>query len=349
MPRVSVVMPVYNGGRYLRKAVYSVLRQHFNDFEFIIIDDGSSDGSQEIVRQSGDSRIVFSQNEKNMGVANTLNKGMDLARGEYIARMDADDVCLPDRLERQVRFMQAHPEVGISGSWIRLFGNGLPYTAKVPLAQDEVSAYMLFENPFWHMTVIMRRQPLEDAGLRYDASFTRSEDFELWTRAVEHCQMVNMGEVCVRVRRCAGSATRANWEEVTAQTEQILGRMLERFGMKVTPQEVAFHHKVGRGYRLQSRDEVEKAEAWLLRILAENRRRRVYLEDALHKVLATVWFRVCANSGPLGPWIWRRWRHSPLSLGGRIRASEMLRFWAGIVRHAGRAATVPRQQAETEV
>lgn len=345
-PLVTVLMPLFNGAAFVREAVASILAQSWCDFELLIIDDGSSDTGPEIVKGFDDNRIVHLHNSNNIGVAATLNRGLDLARGRYVARMDADDICLPDRLAHQVAFMEKHLDVGISGGWARLFGNGLPYTAKTPLVPDEVSAYLLFENPFWHMTVIMRRQFLNDLGLRYDSSYTRSEDFELWTRAAEHFNLANMAEVFVRVRRCEGSATRANWDEVTTQTETILGRMLQRFGMKVTPWEVAFHHKVGRGYRLQSRDEVEKAEAWLLRIRTENQRRCVYQPVALDKVLATVWFRVCANSGPLGPWVWRRWQRSLLSQGGRIRPGERLRFWAGIIRHAGRAEAVFPHQPE---
>ena len=114
-PKVTVLMPVYNCEKYLRESIESILNQTFKDFEFLIINDGSSDKSAEIVESYNDNRINFVQNEKNIGLAASLNRGLDIAKGEYIARMDADDISLPERLEKQVRFMETNPQIGICG------------------------------------------------------------------------------------------------------------------------------------------------------------------------------------------------------------------------------------------
>ena len=111
-------MPVYNGERYLREAIDSILNQTFKDFEFLIINDGSTDLSVEIIESYADKRISLAHNGQNLGLITTLNRGFDLACGEYIARMDCDDISLPDRLEKQVVFMDNHPEIGICGSWV---------------------------------------------------------------------------------------------------------------------------------------------------------------------------------------------------------------------------------------
>src|SRR5258707_849690 len=116
-PRVSVVMSVYNGEKYLGEAVDSILAQTFTDFEFIIIDDGSEDRSPELIEAYVDSRISFLRNEKNVGLTRSLNKGLQVASGEYIARMDCDDVSLPDRFAKQVAFMDANSGVGACGTW----------------------------------------------------------------------------------------------------------------------------------------------------------------------------------------------------------------------------------------
>ena len=125
-PKISVVMPAYNAENYIREAIDSILAQTFRDFEFLIIDDGSTDHTVEIIRSYSDSRIRLYQNERNMGVAATLNRGLDLARGEYIARMDADDISLPERFAKQAAYMDAHPDVAVCGSNIILFSEGAP-------------------------------------------------------------------------------------------------------------------------------------------------------------------------------------------------------------------------------
>ena len=123
MPRVVVLMPVYNAERYIDSAVRSILQQSFQDVQLLIIDDASSDQSLEVVQHFRDSRIRLEQNERNLGLAATLNRGLQLADCEYLVRMDADDRSLPRRLELQVGFMDSCPEIGVSGTWMRLFGS----------------------------------------------------------------------------------------------------------------------------------------------------------------------------------------------------------------------------------
>lgn len=116
MPKVSVVMPAFNAEKYIREAVDSILNQTFTDFEFIIINDGSTDHTKEIILEYDDPRIVLLENEKNSGIVVTLNKGIQFARGEYIARMDSDDISLCNRIERQVLFLDSHAHIGLIGS-----------------------------------------------------------------------------------------------------------------------------------------------------------------------------------------------------------------------------------------
>ncbi len=132
VPRVSVLMSVYNGERFLRDSVESILGQTFTDFEFLILDDGSTDSTCEILEEyaNKDARIVLVRNDRNLGLTRSLNKGLRLVRGEYLARQDADDISLPKRLEMQVKFLDAHPEVGVVGSALEIIdenGNTIPY------------------------------------------------------------------------------------------------------------------------------------------------------------------------------------------------------------------------------
>lgn len=332
-PRVTVLMPAYNCRKYVNHAVASILSQTFRDFEFLIIDDGSNDGTPKRLRSIKDHRIRIVENGKNLGVAATLNRGIDMAQGEYIARMDTDDISLPDRLARQIQFMDANPQIGISGGWIRYFGNGLPYTLHVPQTHDEIASYMLFENPICHVAVVMRKKMIDENMLRYDDKFNRSEDFELWTRSIACFKIVNLPRVLVKARRNRHSATLSHWGEVTWQTEKILNRMLKKLDLRPSPEEVAFHSRVGRGYRLNAMKDVICAEQWLHKIRKRNRDKAIFRLDAFDREIGRVWFRSCANSAPIGMRIWERWRKSRLSKNYVPRREEMARFIASIAWH----------------
>lgn len=333
---ITVLMPLYNGEPYIRQAVESILQQSWRNFELLIIDDKSTDAGPDIVNSMVDERIILLRNPSNIGVAETLNRGLSVSRGKYIARMDADDISLPDRLERQVQFMEEHPEIGISGGWVRLFGGGeMPFTCRVPGDSREVAAYMLFENSLWHVTAIMRRDAMDTSSLKYDPLFSRSEDYDLWTRAGQHFKLANIERNLVKVRRHKTSVTRSNWEEMTQQTETIQERLLKKIGLQLTSTEIAFHHRVGRGYRLENNEEVFEAEKWLMRLLVANQQAAIYDDIILKQIVGKVWFRVCANSGPLGPWIWRKWRDSPLAA-FKTPIADRMRFIASIAWHMSR-------------
>ncbi len=333
MPRVTVLMPVYNAVKFLRDAVDSILKQSFSDFEFLIIDDGSTDGSQSIIHSYDDSRIRLVQNEENLGVAATLNRGLDLAHGEYIARMDADDISMPHRLEKQIHFMEKNPEVGVSGTWIRLFGDQPRVVDRCPVGASVVKAYLLFDNPMFHPSVILRRALIEKHGLRYDPLFKRTEDFELWSRASEFFAMDNLPEVLLCFRVHGSSVTSTTQDVMTQQTEKILVRSLERVGIEPTSEELKFHHVVGRGRRLTSRQEMDRAESWLLKLQIKNREVSLYDEKALSKAIGMIWFRLCSNSTPMGTWIWKKCRKSSLADEYAPPFSEVMRFWVSMIWH----------------
>jgi glycosyltransferase involved in cell wall biosynthesis len=337
MPKVTVLMPVYNANKFLREAVESILKQSFTDFEFLIIDDGSTDDSQSIIRSYDDSRIKFVQNEKNIGVAATLNRGLDLAWTEYIARMDADDISLPSRLEKQIHFMEENPDVGISGTWIRLFGDQLRVVDRCPVSASVVKAYLLFDTAIHHPTAIMRRNLIEKYRLRYDPSFgSCGEDFDFWLRASNNFSVDNLPEALVKMRHHKDSLSNASKEIMTDHTEKLLFEGLKNLGLSPTNEVVKFHHIVGRGRRLSSWDEVERAESWLKTVKNQNDKVRLYESKALEKVIGMVWFKVCSNSTPLGTWVWKKRRESSLSDGYDPLFSEVMRFWASIMWHTVR-------------
>ncbi len=181
-PKVTVLMPVYNGEKYLRDAVLSILNQTFKDFEFLIINDGSTDNSLAILKTFQDSRVRVVNNDMNLQLPATLNKGLELARGTYIARMDCDDISLPERLARQVECLDANPDFGLCSTDIVSI-NAQGQVIDIP--KDKIKGVpvewrFFWENPIKHPTVMLRRSILADHNLTYRDIF--AEDFDLWCR-----------------------------------------------------------------------------------------------------------------------------------------------------------------------
>lgn len=215
IPTVSIVMPAYNAEKYLREAIESILSQTYDDFEFIIINDGSTDKTKEIIFSYSDPRIVYIENERNSGICVTLNKGLDASRGKYIARMDSDDIAMPQRLETQVSYMDANPNIGASGSDIEVFGDGItPHVFTQLHTPEECSAGLLFNSCFAHPSVIIRKNILDQYNLRYKDEFRGLEDYELWWQISRHSDINNIAQPLLRYRHHKAQVTQNVTERV---------------------------------------------------------------------------------------------------------------------------------------
>lgn len=208
--KVSVVMPVYNGAQYLQEAIDSILDQTFKDFELIIIDDGSSDDSLKIIQMNADKdkRIIFIRNEQNSGICVTLNKGLDFASGEYILRMDCDDISELNRIEKQVSFMDRHPEIGVLGSKIQIFGESVnSYIFDFDEDWKLCIADMIFATCMAHPAVIMRNEIIQKYKLRYDDKFRGMEDYYMWWQISKYAKISNIQEPLLNYRKHSKQVT----------------------------------------------------------------------------------------------------------------------------------------------
>ena len=199
-PVVSIIMPVHNAAPFLKEAVDSILTQFFRDFELIILNDGSTDKSETILDTYTDPRIVRYSEAENIGLANTLNIGLSMARGEYIARMDADDISLPTRLQTEVDYLDTHPNIDLVSSGMQQFGNAdrtMSYKENFWL----VCYNAFFFSPVLHASSMWRRDSFEKHHLKYRQERVPSEDYDLWTRAL--CcglKLINIPEVLYMYR-----------------------------------------------------------------------------------------------------------------------------------------------------
>ena len=201
-PKVTVLMPVYNGEKYLKKSIESILDQTFTDFEFLIIDDGSTDESLELIKSYDDTRIKIIVHEQNKGLIKTLNEGIELAAGDYVARMDGDDVSLPERLEKQIAFMDNNQDVAVCGTWTKSMNEN----GKIVSTMKSLSGILLKYNywkpsPMIHPSVMMRKSLIKEFLFSVDAA--SAEDYDLWLRIVKKHRIFNIKE-CLLLYRIHG-------------------------------------------------------------------------------------------------------------------------------------------------
>lgn len=201
--KISVPMPVYNADKYLDKAIQSILTQTFRDFEFIIVDDCSTDNSWEIIRRYAkqDRRIIALRNKNHLRTTKTLNRGLSIARGKYIARMDADDWSYPQRLKEQFDFMEAHPKVGVSGSAIEVCDERLQTLniRRYPKTDKQARKIIFRYSPFAHPVTIWRASIMRKVG-GYNESIPLSQDLDLYFRIGKICEFANLDSVLLKLR-----------------------------------------------------------------------------------------------------------------------------------------------------
>lgn len=250
-PAISVLMTVYNAGRHLAPAVESILSQSFRDFEFVIVDDASTDGSLEVLKAlaAGDGRIRVIENSINKGQTACLNQGLGEARGRWIARQDADDVSLPGRLEAQWRVVCSVPDlvlVGVNG-WIIHEAGGVAGMIHVPLRDSGIRWAMGWRNPFIHTGVMFR-----SGDGCYDEEFRICQDWELWSRLAERGRVANVGQRLVAYRHVERSLSHSAGDRTERECVEIVGRIW-RSGYGQAPSEpellAAFRRGLGASER----------------------------------------------------------------------------------------------------
>lgn len=205
MPAISCVMPCYNREEYVAEAIESVLNQTFRDFEFIIIDDGSTDNTPEIIEEyaKNDNRIIFLQNEENKGISYSRNRANTVAKGKYIAVMDSDDISEPERFEKEIEYLENHEDIGIVGTQYFYFlgddkNNGFFTHFETEDRQKRLK--ILYASPIAHATILMRKSIIDKYNIRYDSSYDGVEDYELWTRMIKITKFHSLSESLYRVR-----------------------------------------------------------------------------------------------------------------------------------------------------
>lgn len=308
-PLVTVLMPIYNGKKHVREAIESILGQTFENFDFLIMDDGSTDGSQDIIASYTDRRIKLHTADKNQGIARTLNHGIALAQGSYIARMDADDISMPERLEKQVDFMENHPEVGLLGSGVMKIKKSRKSKAvSWPTTDAEIKIDLLFQNPFFHPSIMARTQLLKHTG--YDLTQPYAQDYGLWVALAPKTNFANLCAPLLKYRAHEGQVTKTKGEQQAAIAREIRKNYLGSLFPGITIQELATHNAIAERNRTI---DLSEAQLWLEKLVSINKALNRFPEDIFETMIARKWWNCCKNNTQNGVRIWKAYRSSNLS------------------------------------
>lgn len=310
-PKITVLMPVFNAESFLQTAIDSILAQSYSNFEFLIIDDGSTDNSRNISEASTDPRIRRENNGRNLGLIATLNKGLELAKGDYIARMDADDASLPKRLEKQLAFMENNPEVGLCGTWIEKISEGKTETIRFPKKHKLIRFFMLFDNPFAHNTIMFRRSFLEQHAIRYDSGYKFSEDYELWDRCASLTTLANVPEALARYNYHADNTSNRHRNDQAAMAGKIRMRQIKRLDSSISETEIALHNKIVNFEPCNDLKSLADFSRWLDRIVGMACRQWRLEPSEVWPLISRFWYGACGQHADLGWSAFQMFRSSP--------------------------------------
>lgn len=303
---ISVIMSNYNTPEeYLRDAIESVLNQTYSTFEFIIVDDCSSDNSLEIIKSYDDPRIYVIENEINMGITKSLNRALNVAKGEYVARMDADDICLPERFQKQVDYLKKHPDTIVCGTWVELFGDGASvyhekYSCKVLPEREELQINLLFGNHMniIHPTAMFNHKLLKENNITYNENYIFAQDFRMWVECAKKGELANVPEVLFRYRIHNKAVSSDKKSVQTECAKNIMAEQLGWLGLNLPENWEEIHYGL-----LTGRKPFDlRYKKWIKILLRHNKKHQFFNHKKLKRVLwfkwtETVYFEIAKANG----------------------------------------------------
>lgn len=271
VPSITIVLPVYNGERYLREAIDSVLAQTYRDFELWVVNDGSTDGTVAIVDSYGDPRVKRIDNPHNMGLVATLNRAFALVESPFIARMDDDDLWHPQKLELQMALMESRPDVGVCGTSIHKFGD-VDAVHIFPEESDALKVGLLFYCMMSHPSVVYRRSMLLETGLQYQQEWFPAEDYKMWIDVLKCSRIHNLQQPLVEYRQHESQICRERKEEQALLERRLREEQMRLVYPNPSEEELVFHLDRFTTLRPTSDEEVRQFIQWSRKLGKENER-----------------------------------------------------------------------------
>ena len=311
-------MTVYNNEKYLRSAIESILKQTYENFEFLIVNDGSTDKSLDIMRSYKDGMVKIINNGENHGLVYSRNLGIEKASGKYIAIMDGDDISLPKRLETQVAFMESHPEVGACGSWIKTIGTKKHYTNRHYTDSEKIKANLLFYTSLAQPSVMLRKEILQKYNLNYDKENQHCEDYGLWVDVSCVSKLANIPEVLLLYRVHQKGYSKEHRNEGFTDATKLREKQLLVLGLYPSKEDLRIHSAFFPKDGESTIRFLEKTEKWYQKIRTANTKTNKYSPNALGAILYERWRTVCGFNTKGGISVWKKYQTSPLwKIGGK--------------------------------
>lgn len=333
MPKVSVILPVYNVAPHIEATLNSLLAQTFRDFELLVFDDCSPDGTAAVVERvaATDARLRFFRNPRNLGRAGTDNAALAYATGEYIAKMDGDDLCHPERLARQVAYLEQHTDINVVGSWMQNFGSST-YLNRYPAHPDDARVLTLFTLPTGNPSVMLRASLFREQGMHYDATLRQSEDYDFFGRYIGQLRLATLPEALIQYRVPPDAHKKAILSERATVADEVRERLLQAWQLPATPHELRLHNFGIMGPALADFT-LSEVEAWLQKLLRHNEQHPLFEPAALRRGLGERWFEVCYKYPGRRLAAVRQYYRSPLAAYWQPSAPQQLKLGLKAVRN----------------
>jgi len=294
IPELSIIMPVYNVEYFVASAIQSVLEQTYQDFELIIINDGSTDGSKTVINSFTDKRISYFENEINSGIVYSRNKGLKMAKGKFVGMFDADDIAHREKFEKQIAFLEKNPEFGMVGSWAKFIdaeGKHIPSGWKLKAKPEAIPAIMLFKNYFVQSAVLYRRECI--SNYKFQDGFDILEDYLMWYEILKKYKVWNLQEYLIKYRIHEGGVTKKYQLEKEEKEREVFRIQIQGIGIEPTEDELKIHQLIRNDLPVSNLQTLKSIEQWLLKIITANNISKIYNQKILKKVVRNRWIKSC--------------------------------------------------------
>ena len=332
MPQVSVILPVYNVAPHIEATINSLLTQTLRDFELLVLDDCSTDDTAAIVERLAvtDARLRFFRNPHNLGRAGTDNVALTYATGEFIAKMDGDDICHPERLARQVAYLAQHPDINVVGSWMQNFGAS-DYLNRYPAGSADAQVLTLFTLPTGNPSVMLRATLFRKQGMQYDETLRQSEDYDFFARYLRQLRIHTLPEALIRYRVPPDSGKKHILTKRATVADEVRERLMREWGVACSARELYVHQVISM-LRPETPVPLAEVEAWLRKLLHHNETHPLFEPEALRRGLGERWFEACYTYQQPRLGSLRQFWQSKLGRGQQLLNSQLLKLLLKSVR-----------------
>lgn len=332
--KLTVLLPVYNAELYLREAIDSILSQTFEDFELLVFNDASTDGTAGVLASYSDPRLNIITSQTNKGYIEHLNQGLKLAKGQYVARMDADDISLPTRFAQQISFLEQNPAYGLCGTWVTSFGvDTKDLLWELPTTHHEICIHHLFkDSALAHPSVMLRKEVLMRHGICYNTDLLPSEDYDLWVRLSRVTKLCNLPIPLLKYRVHPEQISTLKQNRRLEVLRMVQKKQLEFLGIYPSEMQASLHYELTReNYstfeQQEGLDGLQNLENWLKLLHDTNSQKAIFDPELFQTKTAQLWYRACAASTHKGLKVPRLFFGSVLSASYPMGPKERLRFY----------------------